>query len=330
MDVDVKTDVSDDSDFDELDEPDTPGDYLDCTDGDLSSLVEHSSIRHTITSGISVDAGKPDHQDSKIIPFSSIHKPPKGLTHIRPDCWMKDVPINVSITDVQREHHPHMTRKAFNPNLYTIEITHGEYKWMVRRRFKHFDSLHKALRLFRARYTLPMPTKQHRERRQSIREERKERKIKKKQRKSISRFPNKPEIMVREEGLEKRRQHLELYLQSILESKWYRNHTEVLKFLDVSELSFVNRLGQKWKEGDVNKCSGGRRISIGCCGCLKKYHVAGRWSKRWLVVKDTFIAYIRPSDGVLCDVMLMDSEFRVESGMSATGAPHGLLVMNQS
>ena len=51
---------------------------------------------------------------------------------------------------------------------------------------------------------------------------------------------------------------------------------------------------------------------------------------RWLVVKDTFIAYIRPSDGLVCDVMLMDSDFRVESGMQATGAPHGLLVMNLS
>ncbi|XP_053397424.1 phospholipase D1-like [Mercenaria mercenaria] len=323
--------LSDDSDFDELDEPDTPGDFFDATDGDISSLVEHSTVRHTITSGICVESGKhPDHLEGKIIPFSSIHKPAKAFAHIRPDCWMKDIPINARISHVQREHHPHMTRKAFNPNLYTIEVTHGEYKWTVRRRYKHFDSLHKALRLFRARYTLPMPTRQHRERRQSIREERKERKMKKRQKKSISRFPKKPEIMVREESIEKRRQHLEQYLQSILESKWYRNHTEVLKFLDVSELSFVNRLGQKWKEGDVNKCSGGRRISIGCCGCLKKYHVAGRWSKRWLVVKDTFIAYLRPSDGVLCDVMLMDSDFRVESGMSATGAPHGLLVMNQS
>lgn len=47
-------------------------------------------------------------------------------------------------------------------------------------------------------------------------------------------------------------------------------------------------------------------------------------------MKDTFIAYIRPSDGIVCDVMLMDSDFKVESGMSATGAPHGLLVMNLS
>ncbi|KAL4233460.1 hypothetical protein ACF0H5_008141 [Mactra antiquata] len=315
--------LSDDSDFDELDEPDTPGDDLDCG--------PYTEVRHTTTSGVSVECGKYlDNADGRLIPFSSIHKPVKGFTHIRPNCWMKGTDIIARITDVQREDHPHMTRKAFNPNLYTIEVIHGEYRWTVKRRYKHFDSLHKALRLFRARYSLPVPTKQHRERRISIKEERKERKIKKKQDKKISRFPKKPEMLVREEALEKRRLHLEKYLQSILESKWYRNHCEVLKFLEVSELSFVNRLGLKWKEGDVNKCSGGRRISIGCCGCLKKYHVAGRWSKRWLVVKDTFIAYIRPSDGIVCDLMLMDSAFKVESGMTATGAPHGLLVRNQS
>ena len=54
--------LSDDSDFDELDEPDTPGDFLDTTDGDLSSFVENSSIRHTTSSGIAVEAGRPaDH-----------------------------------------------------------------------------------------------------------------------------------------------------------------------------------------------------------------------------------------------------------------------------
>lgn len=45
----------------------------------------------------------------------------------------------------------------------------------------------------------------HRERRQSMKEERKERKIKKKQTKKISRFPKKPEMLVRTEGLEKRK-----------------------------------------------------------------------------------------------------------------------------
>jgi len=45
-------------------------------------------------------------------------------------------------------------------------------------------------------------------------------------------------------------------------------------------------------------------------------------------VKDTFVAYVRPRDGRICDVMLMDSSFKVETGMGSTGAPHGLLISN--
>lgn len=51
---------------------------------------------------------------------------------------------------------------------------------------------------------------------------------------------------------------------------------------------------------------------------------------RWLVAKDSFVAYIRPRDGMVCDVMLMDSDFKVDTGMSATGAHHGLLISNLS
>ena len=53
-----------------------------------------------------------------------------------------------------------------------------------------------------------------------------------------------------------------------------------LKFFEVSHLSFVARLGPKAKESMVKKCSGGRRISIGCCGCLQKVHFAGTWNRR--------------------------------------------------
>lgn len=45
--------LSDDSDFDDLDEPDTPGDFLDGGgDGDVESCV-----RHTTTSGIRFEQG---------------------------------------------------------------------------------------------------------------------------------------------------------------------------------------------------------------------------------------------------------------------------------
>ena len=47
-------------------------------------------------------------------------------------------------------------------------------------------------------------------------------------------------------------------------------------------------------------------------------------------MKDTFIAYIRPKDGAVKDVMLMDAEFSVKSGLSDTVFRNGLLISNLS
>ncbi|CAG2241438.1 PLD1_2 [Mytilus edulis] len=204
------------------------------------------------------------------------------------------------------------------PCRYTIAIKHGEFEWTIRRRYKHFTHLHQQLQLYKAKCSLPMPTKSQRRRRQSV----------KGTRNKIPRFPKKPELMARD--MEKRKNYLEDYLQNLVNINVYRSHHETLKFFEVSQLSFVKKLGKKWREGAIRKCSGGRRISIGCCGCLKKFHFAGNWKKRWLVVKDSFVAYIRPRDGLVCDVMLMDTDFKIETGMGATGAPHGLLISNLS
>ena len=54
-----------------------------------------------------------------------------------------------------------------------------------------------------------------------------------------------------------------------------------LEFFEVSSYSFINKLGVKAKEGLVEKCSGGRRINIQCCGCLSNLHLAGTWNKRF-------------------------------------------------
>ena len=47
-------------------------------------------------------------------------------------------------------------------------------------------------------------------------------------------------------------------------------------------------------------------------------------------MKDSFVAYIRPSDGTVRDVLLMDKEFAIKMGFRATGIPHGLLISNMS
>ena len=51
---------------------------------------------------------------------------------------------------------------------------------------------------------------------------------------------------------------------------------------------------------------------------------------RWLVVKDTFVAYIRPEDGTIRDVLLMDRDFSVKIGMFATRVSNGVLISNMS
>uniref|UniRef100_A0A672SNT3 phospholipase D n=1 Tax=Sinocyclocheilus grahami TaxID=75366 RepID=A0A672SNT3_SINGR len=49
--------------------------------------------------------------------------------------------------------------KVLNPNLYTIELSHGDFKWKIKRRFKHFQALHQELLKFRALLKIPLPSK---------------------------------------------------------------------------------------------------------------------------------------------------------------------------
>ncbi|KAM7299428.1 phospholipase D2 isoform X2 [Ixodes scapularis] len=49
---------------------------------------------------------------------------------------------------------------------------------------------------------------------------------------------------------------------------------------------------------------------------------------RWLIAKDTCVLYVRPRDGAIKSVLLMDQGFQIQSGFMATGVNHGLLVTN--
>eukprot|EP00064_Thunnus_orientalis_P007053 superscaffoldBa00000763_g7072 len=50
------------------------------------------------------------------------------------------------------------TSKVLNPNLYTIELSHGDFMWKIKRCFKHFQALHQELLMFKAVLKLPLPT----------------------------------------------------------------------------------------------------------------------------------------------------------------------------
>lgn len=46
-----------------------------------------------------------------------------------------------------------------SPNVYTIELTHGEFVWHVKRKFKHFQEFHRELLRYKAFVRIPIPTR---------------------------------------------------------------------------------------------------------------------------------------------------------------------------
>ena len=84
-------------------------------------------------------------------------------------------------------------------------------------------------------------------------------------------------------------------------------------------------MGQKHKEGIVKKGSGGYRQ--GCCGSIGAQI---KWLKRWLITKDSWIAYLNPKTGHVCAVMLVDKFFYVRIGRLHTGSTKKLYICNSS
>uniref|UniRef100_A0A8D2LMQ7 phospholipase D n=1 Tax=Varanus komodoensis TaxID=61221 RepID=A0A8D2LMQ7_VARKO len=95
-----------------------------------------------------------------------------------------------------------------------------------------------------------------------------------------------------------------------------------------SQLSFIHDLGPKGIEGMVMKRSGGHRIpGLNCCG---QGRLCYRWSKRWLVVKDSFLMYMKPDTGAISFVLLVDKEFSIKIGKKETDTKYGLRIDNLS
>nr|XP_015218822.1 PREDICTED: phospholipase D1-like isoform X2 [Lepisosteus oculatus] len=233
--------------------------------------------------------------------------------------FLDQVPIFVRITDVERFT---STTRVLNPNLYTVELSHGEFTWKVKRRFKHFQALHQELLKFKALLKIPIPTRTHTVRRRSFKGQ------KRFQGGHIPTLPRRPDAMVKEEQLTSRKMQLEDYLKNLLKRTMYRNHPATLEFLEVSQLSFIRDLGPKGIEGLTLKKSGGNTFPG--CYCCGSNSVCYRWSKRWLVVKDSFVLYMRPKDGQVGSVILFDKGFNIKTGTKETGIKHGVSIENLS
>uniref|UniRef100_A0A8D0HBB4 Phospholipase n=1 Tax=Sphenodon punctatus TaxID=8508 RepID=A0A8D0HBB4_SPHPU len=283
---------------------------------DMSNIIESLDTRELHFEGEEVDCDVVN--DPKMpggIPFSAIYNT-KGFKEPHIQTYLTGCPIRVRVLEVERFT---STTKVPSPNVYTIELTHGEFTWQVKRKFKHFQEFHRDLLRYKAFIRIPIPTRSHTVRRQTI---------KRGEARQMPSLPRTSDNMVREEHLSSRRKQLEDYLTKILKMPMYRSYHGTMEFLGVSQLSFIHDLGPKVIEGMVMKRSGGHRIpGLNCCG---QRSVCYRWSKRWLVVKDSFLMYMKPDSGAIAFVLLVDKEFSIKIGKKETETKYGLRIDNLS
>ncbi|KAI0220874.1 Phospholipase D1 [Lamellibrachia satsuma] len=139
----------------------------------------------------------------RCVPFSSIHNGPLPFTSTRRHCYMAGQKISVEFAEVEQVERG----RLLSPNMYVIQLSHGDYKWTIRKRYRHFRQLHELLLLYRAKMKIPMPMRDHREQRRRFGL----------RRQILPHFPKLPETLVRPENMEKRKV---MFVSTVLASHW--------------------------------------------------------------------------------------------------------------
>ncbi|XP_026218264.1 phospholipase D1 [Anabas testudineus] len=302
-------------------QPEASSSTLQLVANDMTGIMEKLDTRE-----LDLEDGEYDTTDTNApterLPFKVIYhtvnfKDPEAKVFL-------SLPITAKILEVERftsaqDRFNVTMQRSVNksmPAVFKIELKHGEFTWVVKRKEKHFMELHRELRTYKTFLRLPLPSRSHTVKRQTV------------ARSEERQMPNLPrgggEELDREGQVSSRRKQLEDYLNKLLKMPMYRNYHATMEFIDVSQLSFIHDLGPKGLEGMVLKRSGGHRIpGINCCGRSKMCY---RWSKRWLVVKDSFLLYMKPDSGAISFVMLVDKEFSIKMDSKDTETKHGVRV----
>uniref|UniRef100_A0A8C3B333 Phospholipase n=1 Tax=Cyclopterus lumpus TaxID=8103 RepID=A0A8C3B333_CYCLU len=248
------------------------------------------------------------------LPFSTVYHV-VGFKEPKANVFLSS-PVTAKILEVERFM---SAQDRFNltalPAVFKIEMKHGEFTWLVKRKEKHFMDLHRELRTYKTFMKLPLGRRRAGERRAGLES------------------PGTPpvgfhfteysfivclsSVVVVYPVFQKQ---LEDYLNNLLQTPMYRNyHATVRLFTE-----FVYFYFSSSREGMVLKRSGGHRIpGLNCCG---RSRMCYRWSKRWLVVKDSFLLYIKPDSGAISFVMLFDKEFSIKMDSRDTETKYGVRI----
>nr|XP_046178968.1 phospholipase D1-like isoform X2 [Oncorhynchus gorbuscha] len=259
--------------------------------------------------------------DSRI-GFSAVYHT-VGFKESEARVYLPTVPITAKILEVERfntaqDRFNITAQRSVNksqPAVFKIELRHGEFSWVVKRKEKHFMDLHRELVRYKMFMRVPLPSRSHTTRRRTM---------KKSEARHMPELPRGGDEFAQDEQVYSRRKQLEDYLNKLLRMAMYRKYYHTMEFIDVSQMSFIHDLGPKGLEGMIHKRSGGHRIpGLNCCGHSEACY---RWSKRWLVMKDSFLFYMKPDSGAISFVLLLDKEFSVKMDSKDTETKYGVRI----
>uniref|UniRef100_A0A7N8YQB5 Phospholipase n=1 Tax=Mastacembelus armatus TaxID=205130 RepID=A0A7N8YQB5_9TELE len=254
---------------------------LDICDGiKMTNLVENLDARELdIGEGDDIDCEGNYLEDCRV-PFSAVYGT-VGFKEANAKVYLPSVSITARILEVERF-----------TTVFKIELKHGEFTWLIKRKEKHFMELHRELRTYKTLMRIPLPS-----------------------RRLVS-----PTHTHTHTHTHRLYSHMDMHM--------YKHQTPCIhchmEFIDVSQLSFIHDLGPKGLEGMIYKRSGGHRIpGMNCCGHSQACY---RWSKRWLVVKDSCLLYMKPDTGAISFVLLVDKEFSIKMDSKETETKHGVRI----
>ncbi|KAL7849362.1 hypothetical protein SRHO_G00209850 [Serrasalmus rhombeus] len=290
----------------------------------MDDTVESLDTRELdIGEEVDCESGEINHAGESHIPFSAVYST-VGFKETDAQVFLRSTPITAKILEVERFIR---AKDRFNtsnqrsvsramPVVFRIEMRHGNFTWVVKKKEKHFVELHRELLRYKTFMRIPLPSRSHTVRRKSVNQS------------EVRQMPSLPrgarDELAREEQVSSRRKQLEDYLNKLLRMGTYRKYHATMEFIDVSQMSFIHDLGPKGLEGMIYKRSGGHRIpGMNCCGHSQ---ICYRWSKRWLVVKDSFLMYLKPDTGAISFVLLVDKEFTIKMDSKHTETKHGVRI----
>uniref|UniRef100_A0A8C8VKR4 phospholipase D n=1 Tax=Pelusios castaneus TaxID=367368 RepID=A0A8C8VKR4_9SAUR len=212
--------------------------------------------------------------------------------------FAKGVPVTVRVEGTERYT---SGSKVRSNTLYSLHLTHGDFTWTMKKKFKNFQELHRDLlrhKIFMS--FLPLS-------RFALHGSRAEA--------TSSEMPALPHGS---EGTSRRPSSKQWLGVGKGERGW---EPGLLGSLHTDP-------GSRGREGMIQKRSGGHRIQG--LNCFGHHQICYRWSKRWLVVKDSFLLYLKPESGIISFVLLFDPGFSVLVGKKSTDTKYGVRLHNNT